>query len=114
MKVTSLGYDPDLGRKFLEEYNGSVIMRGRSSLEASPSEEPEEEYNQYEDLQQQANQHAENRAVARALAAKAAQQKALPTSEPSEPETEADGLRAGALRVARFRHQNAQLKKQSS
>jgi hypothetical protein len=113
MKVTSLGYDPDLGRKFLEEYNGSVIMRGNSLPAASLSEEPEE-FNQYEDLQQQANQHAENRAVARALAAKAALQKAQPTFDPNAPETEADGLRAGALRVAKFKHQNEQLKKQSS
>ena len=31
--------------------------------------------------------------------------------DPNRPETEADGQRAGALRIARFRHQNAQLKR---
>jgi hypothetical protein len=52
-----------------------------------------------------------------ATSAKAETQSA-PTSnaaafDPNAPETEADGLRAGALRVARWQHQNAQFREMS-
>lgn len=43
MKVTSLGYDPDLGRKFAQESNGLVIGRGKSSPTVSDEELEDQE-----------------------------------------------------------------------
>lgn len=33
MKVTTKGYDPDLGRKFFEEYGGAVITGVKSETQ---------------------------------------------------------------------------------
>ena len=35
MKVHLKGFDPELGQKFMEEYGGSVLLRGRSSVKPS-------------------------------------------------------------------------------
>jgi hypothetical protein len=43
MKVTSMGYDPDLGRKFSEESNGLVIGRRKSSPTVSDEELEDQE-----------------------------------------------------------------------
>ena len=55
MKTTSLGYDPDLGRKFARESNGLVIGRAKSSprkSEAQVRQDWIEEYGREPDAQQ--------------------------------------------------------------
>ena len=55
MKGTSLGYDPDLGRKFSEESSGLVIGLGRSSprkSEAQVKQDWIEENGREPDIQQ--------------------------------------------------------------
>jgi len=50
MKVTRLGFDPDLGRKFLYEKNGSIIGLGQENQDAGDEEEDdgdEDEARQY-------------------------------------------------------------------
>lgn len=58
MKSKYIGHDPELGKKFLSEYSGSVIVFGRSSRSES-------EPHQFRDLQEQFNEDAERRALSR-------------------------------------------------
>ena len=80
MKVTSKGYDPDLGAKFASESNGLVIARKKSLPEKS------DEPSRFQDPQEQ---HDEMLPDLR--------------SRQAEIETEKDGIKAEALRRLKVR-----------
>ena len=42
MKVTRLGFDPNLGRKFLNEKNGSIIGLGQEIQDSDDDEEEDD------------------------------------------------------------------------
>ena len=100
MKIISKGYDPDLGRKFAQGSTGSVIARATPSKTASDKPLMPaglDSQQQHDWLWAQKDQ---------------AQQQANPVNEdPARPETEADGVALGSLRVARWKHQNEQMRK---
>lgn len=54
MKGTFKGYDPELGKKFMEESNGLVIGRARSSPKKSEAEVIEAEAIEVEAIEAQA------------------------------------------------------------
>lgn len=90
MKGKSLGHDPKLGEKFLSEQDGLVLGLGKSS-----------------------EQNSELDPLAKYQTAQEAHDQQMPAAKSSEAqiETEADGKRAVALRIARWKDQNKQLRK---
>lgn len=93
MKITSKGYDPDLNRKFFEDSKGFVIGRGKSSQQSSEDDDPLAKF--------QDPQEAHDEQMAKL------------TSGSPQPETEEEGLELGKKRIARWKHQNEQLRKQA-
>lgn len=89
MRVKSLGHDPKLGEKFLTEQDGLVLGLGKSS-----------------------EQNSEPDSLAKYQTSQEAHDAQMPgTSSNPLPETEADGKKLGELRIARWKHQNKQLRK---
>lgn len=93
MPAKSKGYDPDLNRKFFEDSMGFVIGRANSPQQNSEDADPLAKF--------QSPQEAHDEQMANRT----------PCDPP--PETEADGRRAGQERLARWRHQNEQLRKKA-
>lgn len=90
MKVKSLGHDPNLGQKFSSEQDGLVIGLGKSSKQSSL----QDSLAQFQDAQETHDEQMPE--------VKSADQSV---------ETEEDAARAGALRIARWKHQNKQMRK---
>lgn len=97
MKVKNLGYDPDLGKKFLSENDGKIIGRGRS-IDVDDEDEDEDD---------------EDDPLAQFMTEQEMHDELMPDVPPPEqgPETEAEAARLGALRMEQMKHQNKQLRK---
>lgn len=93
MKITSKGYDPHLGKTFLKESKAVVIGRGKSSQQSSEGDDP---LAKFQDPQEAHDEQMAKR-----------------TSGYTQPETEEEGLELGKKRIARWRHQNEQLRNKS-
>lgn len=93
MPAKSIAYDPNLGEKFFKDSKGFVIGRGKSSQQNWEDDDP---LAKFQDPQEAHDEQMAKR-----------------TSDSPQPETEEEGLELGKKRIARWKHQNEQLRKQA-